>query len=235
MNIEATETLAFTYNRPFHTSQRHSKLSMNHLKIWKHLGKCTNGKLPNSSLVNDRFRISTNNVKISDLLEFLLILLFSSLWSHPKTICKKVARLWKHPWGRFFFENFKKAFCFHLHLQLCKNILEWLLSREVTSCKHPASCHAYDRQNATSIYQNTKISAVRWVELYKYWLFWKLNFHQKQPPEVFCNNKPVPEQFFITKTGFLRSLLNVQNKQLDLIMSLPHFLNMWSIFERVFR
>ena len=82
--------MAFTYNRPFHTSQRHSKLSMNHLKIWKHLGKCTNGKLPNSSLVNDRFRISTNNVKISDLLEFLLILLFSSLWSHPKTNCRKL-------------------------------------------------------------------------------------------------------------------------------------------------
>ena len=29
MNIEETETLAFTYDVLFHTSQRHSKLSMN--------------------------------------------------------------------------------------------------------------------------------------------------------------------------------------------------------------
>ena len=110
MNIEATETLAFTYNRPFHTSQRHSKLSMNHLKIWKHLGKCTNGKLPNSSLVNDRFRISTNNVKISDLLEFLLILLFSSLWSHPKTICRKLQDYENIHGGDSFLKTSKKHF-----------------------------------------------------------------------------------------------------------------------------
>ena len=136
MNIEETETLAFTYNRPFHTSQRHSKLSMNHLKIWKHLGKCTNGKLPNSSLVNDRFRISTNNVKISDLLEFLLILLFSSLWSHPKTICRKLQDYENIHGGDSFLITWKNIWQKILSIFTCNfaKAVEWLLSYEVTSC-----------------------------------------------------------------------------------------------------
>ena len=56
---------------------------------------------------------------------FLVVLLFSSPCSHIKIICggaldfQKVARLWKHPWGRSFFDNFKKSlskFFFHFHL-----------------------------------------------------------------------------------------------------------------------
>ena len=74
--MEETETFSFVYDRPFHMLQRHSKLSMNHLGIWKHLGKFSNGILPISSLVNDRTLRSTadfasalsnvNNVEISD-------------------------------------------------------------------------------------------------------------------------------------------------------------------------
>ena len=65
-----------------------------------HLGKCSNGKLHTSTLVNDgtlrsiadfasAFSIANNvkNVKISDLLAFLVIMLFFSVCSHPKTIC----------------------------------------------------------------------------------------------------------------------------------------------------
>ena len=61
-----------------------------------HLGKCGNGKLHTSPLVNDEVLISTpdfasafnnaNNVKTSDLLAFLEILLFSCLLSCPKII-----------------------------------------------------------------------------------------------------------------------------------------------------
>ena len=66
-----------------------------------HLGKCSNGKstLRTSTLVIDGTLRSTahfasalinvNNVKISDLLEFLVTLLFSSLCSHPKIIYRK--------------------------------------------------------------------------------------------------------------------------------------------------
>ena len=67
------------------------------------LGKCSNGKLHTSTLVNDgtlRSKQSTadfasalsnvNNVKISNLLEFIVMLLFSSLCFHPKIICRKM-------------------------------------------------------------------------------------------------------------------------------------------------
>ena len=93
LNIEETETLAFTYDRPFHKSQRHSKLSMKQ----SHLGNYNNGKLRTSTLVNEgtlrskadfaSALINVNNVKIYDLLEFLVMLLFYSLCSHPKNIC----------------------------------------------------------------------------------------------------------------------------------------------------
>ena len=62
-----------------------------------HLEKCSNGKLRTSTLVNDGNLRSTvdfalalsnvNNVKIPDLLLFLVMLLFSSLCSNPKIIC----------------------------------------------------------------------------------------------------------------------------------------------------
>ena len=62
-----------------------------------HLGKCSHGKSRASTLFNYRILRSTtdfasalgsaNNVEISDLLEFLVMLLFSSLCSHPKIIC----------------------------------------------------------------------------------------------------------------------------------------------------
>ena len=80
-----------------------------------HLGKCSNRKLRTSTLVNDGTLRSTadivsalsniNNVEMFDLLEFLLMLLFSCLCSHPKIF----ARFWKHPWERFFFDNIKKS------------------------------------------------------------------------------------------------------------------------------
>ena len=65
-----------------------------------HLGKCSNEKLRTSTLFNDGTVRSTvgfasalsnaNNVKISDLLEFLVMLFGSSLRSHPKSICRKL-------------------------------------------------------------------------------------------------------------------------------------------------
>ena len=68
-----------------------------------HLGKCSNRKLHTSTLVNDgtlRSAQSTanfvsalsnaKNVKISDLLEFVVMLLFSSLYVHPKIIWRKL-------------------------------------------------------------------------------------------------------------------------------------------------
>ena len=77
-----------------------------------HLGKFSNGKLRTSTLVNDGTLRSTAEfvsaisnvsiVKISDLLEFLVMFLFSSL------CFQKVARLLKYPWGRIFFGNLKK-------------------------------------------------------------------------------------------------------------------------------
>ena len=110
--MEETEALAFTYDWPFHTSQRHSKLPMNHLGIWKHLGKRRNGIFRNSTLVNDGTLRSkadftsalsnVNNVKISDLLEFLVMLLFSSLCSQPKIICRKLQDYEKIHEGDFF-------------------------------------------------------------------------------------------------------------------------------------
>ena len=114
-----------------------------------HLRKWSNRALRTSTLVSDGTPGSTqstadfvsalsnvNEVKISDLLEFVVMLLFP-LFS-PKNCLQKVTRLWKHPWGEiFFFDNFKKSLVetsFHFHLQLCKKILEWQLSYEVTSC-----------------------------------------------------------------------------------------------------
>ena len=60
------------------------------------LVKCSNGRLRTSTLINDGTLRSTadflsalsnvNNVKMSDLLEFLVMLLFSSLCPHSKII-----------------------------------------------------------------------------------------------------------------------------------------------------
>ena len=111
-----------------------------------HLGKCSSGKLRTWTLVNvETLRSTTgfasalsnvNKVKISNLLEFLVMLLFSPLFL-PENHLQKVARLWKHPWKRFFFDNLKKSLLevpLHFHLQPWRSILEWLLSYEVTSC-----------------------------------------------------------------------------------------------------
>ena len=50
VKIKETEKLKFTDERPFHMSQRHSKLSINQQS---HLGKCSEGKLRISALVNE--------------------------------------------------------------------------------------------------------------------------------------------------------------------------------------
>ena len=65
-----------------------------------YLGKCSDENLRTSTLVNDGTIRSTtdfasalnnvDNVKISDLLEFLVMLLFFSLYSHPKIICREL-------------------------------------------------------------------------------------------------------------------------------------------------
>ena len=59
---------------------------------------------------------NANNVKIFDLLEVLVMLLFSSLCSHTKVFCRKLQD----------YENIHGGgVSFHFHLQLCKSILEW--------------------------------------------------------------------------------------------------------------
>ena len=110
-----------------------------------HLGKCSNGKLRTLTLVNDGTIKSTadfasalsnvTNVKISDLLKFLVMLLFYQFVLTQKSFAKS-CKIMKTSMRRFFFESFKKSLVevpFHFHLQLCKSILEWLLSFEVTS------------------------------------------------------------------------------------------------------
>ena len=151
MKIEETEALTFTYDRRFNTSQRHSKLSMNQTEP---SGKVQQREIAYFALVNDGTLRTTadfasalsnvNNVKRSDLLAFLVMQLFSSRSSHLKIICdggvlfQKVARLWKHSWWRFFFDNFTKSLVeasFHFQMQFCKTILDRLLSYKATLCK----------------------------------------------------------------------------------------------------
>ena len=115
-----------------------------------HLGKFSNEKLHTWTLVNDGTLWSTahfasalsnvNNLKISDLLLlmlwFLVMLLFFPLILTQKSFAES-CKIMKRPWGRFFFDNLKISLVevpFRFYLQLCKSILEWLLSYEVTSC-----------------------------------------------------------------------------------------------------
>ena len=142
INTEETETLAFTYMNLF---TRPRDITSCPWTKQSHVGKCNSGKLNTSTLVNDGTIRSTadftsalrnaNNLKITDLFEFLVIFLFSSLCSHPKIICRKLQD-YKNIHGGDSFDNLKKSLVevyFHFHLQLFKNIPEWLLSYEVTS------------------------------------------------------------------------------------------------------
>ena len=77
--MEEIETLEFTYDQPFHMSQRHSKLSINQRKP---SGKCSNGKLRTSTLVNDvtlrsiaNFVSALSNVRMLIMLEILRYLI----------------------------------------------------------------------------------------------------------------------------------------------------------------
>ena len=109
MNIEETETLAFTYDRHFFSPQR---LASCPWTKQSHLGKCSNGKLCNWTLVNDGTLRSTanfasalsnvNNVKILDLVEFF------SFSSYPKIICRKLQDYENVHEGDFFFLKLKK-------------------------------------------------------------------------------------------------------------------------------
>ena len=97
-----------------------------------HPEKYSQTKLHTSTLVNDGSLRSTadfasalsnvNNVKISDLLAFIVIFVFLSLFS-PENHLQNVTRLYKHPLGRLCFV-LKKSLIevfFHLHLHLCLN------------------------------------------------------------------------------------------------------------------
>ena len=85
-----------------------------------HLGKCSNRKLRTWTLVNDGTLRSTtdftsalsivNNVKISDLLEFLVMLLFTSFCSNPKIICRKLQDYENIHGGDSFLKTSKKHF-----------------------------------------------------------------------------------------------------------------------------
>ena len=107
MNIEETETLAFTYDRPFHTSQRHSKLSMNQTEPF---GKMQQRDIAYFNFGWWRTLRSTADLascEISDLLVILEFVVFLLLLSHENYL-QKVARLWKYPWGKFSLDNLKK-------------------------------------------------------------------------------------------------------------------------------
>ena len=73
------------------TSQRHSKLSMNQVAT----RNCVSSTLVNVETLRSKADFTStfsnaNKVKISDLLEFLVMLLFSSHCSHPKITCRKL-------------------------------------------------------------------------------------------------------------------------------------------------
>ena len=64
-----------------------------------------------------------------------MLLLFSFVLTRKSFV--ESCKIMKTSIGRLFFDNLKKSLVeapFHFHQQLCKNILEWLLSYEVTSC-----------------------------------------------------------------------------------------------------
>ena len=108
-----------------------------------HLEKSSNAKLHTSTLANNGtlrstadFASTLSNVKTSDLLEFLVMLLFSPHCFHHKILGRKLQDYENIHGERIFFDNLKKSlveFLFHFHQQYCKNILERLLSYEVTS------------------------------------------------------------------------------------------------------
>ena len=74
---------------------------------------------------------------MSDLLDLLVMLLFSSHCSQLKIICGKLQGYENIHGGDSFLITLKKSLVevfLHFHLQFFENILEWLLSYEVTSC-----------------------------------------------------------------------------------------------------
>ena len=83
--------------------------------------------------------VNVYNFEISELLVFIVIV---SLYLFvPEIACGgdvhfvKVARLWKHASGRFFYNSFKKSLAevsFNFYLQLLKTILERLLFYKAT-------------------------------------------------------------------------------------------------------
>ena len=110
-NIEEKKTLVFTYDRPFHMSQKHSKLSMNqtepfgkiyqqeiaYFKLWFMTTLRSTADFA-SALSN------VNNVKITDLFEFLVMFWFSCLCSHKKINCRKLScKIMKTSMKRSFF------------------------------------------------------------------------------------------------------------------------------------
>ena len=111
-----------------------------------HSGKCIHWKLRTSTLASDGSLTSTANfvpaLSMLIMLKYTTCSLFCNVvvFLHlvlPENHLQKVARLWKHTWGRFLFDNLIKSLVevsFPFHLQLCKNILEWLLYYEVTVC-----------------------------------------------------------------------------------------------------
>ena len=98
-------------------------------------------------MVNDRtlrsvsdftLTLSNVNVKIFDLLAFLVMLYFSSHCSHLEIVCGGIhfykLQDYENIHGRVFFENIKKIteVSFHFCLQLCKTIFKRILSYEDT-------------------------------------------------------------------------------------------------------
>ena len=108
LNIKTTETLAFTNGRHFTRSREIASCPSTKQS---HLRKCSNEKLRTLTLVNDRTLRTTdfastlsnvNNIKISDLLEFLVMLLFSSPCFHPKIISRMLQDYGKIHGGDYF-------------------------------------------------------------------------------------------------------------------------------------
>ena len=144
------ETLAFTYDRPFHMTRNigvYIRPTFSHdantyqiacesnRAIWENL--VTRNCVLEFWLMTELSEIkpilqwaldNVNNVKISDLLVFVVILLLFSIY-HLKIASGggiyflKVARLGKHPQGTFFDNNFKKSLAelsFYFYLQIRK-------------------------------------------------------------------------------------------------------------------
>ena len=138
---------AFTYDRPFHKCQI---VHESNRAIWENVptGNC----VPQLCLMTEPSEVRPIPYHLAAMLIMLKYLICLSFLQcccfSPFVLTRKSFAAEAYTSGKLqdyenihgsdFFYNLTKSLVevsFHFHLQLCKNILEWLLSYEVSSCK----------------------------------------------------------------------------------------------------